>query len=160
MTYIYADGRSIGVRVHDLTDALSHVLARNAVALHYIPKGMQGIYEYKLFLRRDDVFVEVEDYEWNQFVRDLPGQGEEEGEAEQLTLRQVEWARHQVARWFLVRQQWEQRPVPTSFTQLAADADHSALLYRLLSGKEPLPEPPPLRHGYPDYKAVEEGEDG
>ncbi len=37
-----------------------------------------------------------------------------------------------------------------------ADALHSALLRRLLSGKEPLPEPPPLRHSYPDYAAVED----
>ncbi len=36
------------------------------------------------------------------------------------------------------------------------DAQHSALLPRLLSGKKPLPEPPPLRHSYPDYAAVEE----
>jgi hypothetical protein len=33
----------------------------------------------------------------------------------------------------------------------AADVDHSALLRRLLAGKEPLPEPPPLKNGYPDY---------
>jgi hypothetical protein len=26
----------------------------------------------------------------------------------------------------------------------------------LFEGKEPLPEPPPLRHSYPDYDAVEE----
>lgn len=74
---------------------------------------------------------------------------------EPLTPQQVEWSRYQVARWFLVRQQWEKRDIPSSFGQLAADADHSALLYRLLSGKEPLPEPPPLRYGYPDYAAAE-----
>lgn len=77
---------------------------------------------------------------------------------EDLAPEQVQWARHQVARWFSIRQLWEERPVPTSFGQLAADADHSALLYRLLSGKGPLPEPPPLSHGYPDYRAVHKEE--
>ncbi len=38
-----------------------------------------------------------------------------------------------------------------------ADIDHSALLNRLLSGKEPFPEPPPLFYGYPCYE-LEEGE--
>lgn len=37
----------------------------------------------------------------------------------------------------------------------SADVDHSALLNRLLDGKEPLPEPPPLMNSYPDYNAVE-----
>jgi hypothetical protein len=37
------------------------------------------------------------------------------------------------------------------FSQLAIDAEHSALLMRLLEGKEPLPEPPPLKNAYPDY---------
>lgn len=31
------------------------------------------------------------------------------------------------------------------------DIDHSSLLLRLLSGKEPLPKPPPKRHSYPCY---------
>lgn len=35
------------------------------------------------------------------------------------------------------------------------DADHSALLRRLLSGEKPLPNPPPLRYSYPDYKLAE-----
>jgi hypothetical protein len=35
------------------------------------------------------------------------------------------------------------------------DVQHSALLRRLLEGKEPLPEPPPLMNSYPDYNAVE-----
>lgn len=41
--------------------------------------------------------------------------------------------------------------------QLRADIDHSALLQRLLSGKEPLPHPPPLSYSYPDYELVETG---
>lgn len=36
-----------------------------------------------------------------------------------------------------------------------AEVDHSALLQRLLQGKLPLPVPPPKRHAYPDYEAVE-----
>lgn len=39
----------------------------------------------------------------------------------------------------------------------AADVDHSSLLRRLLSGKEPLPFKPPKRYSYPDY-ALGEGE--
>lgn len=79
--------------------------------------------------------------------------------AEGFTPEQIEWARHRVARWFEVRHEWEKRPVPTTFNQLAADALHSALLYRLLSGKEPLPEPPPLYMGYPDYGVEKEEEE-
>jgi hypothetical protein len=37
------------------------------------------------------------------------------------------------------------------------DADHSALLFRLLSGKKEFPTPPPLFHSYPAY-LLEEGE--
>lgn len=36
-------------------------------------------------------------------------------------------------------------------TFLAADIDHSALLFRLLIGLSALPEPPPLRRAYPVY---------
>lgn len=35
--------------------------------------------------------------------------------------------------------------------QMGANADHSALLDRMFSGKDPLPEPPPLLHSYPNY---------
>lgn len=35
--------------------------------------------------------------------------------------------------------------------QLIADIDHSALLNRLLNGKEPLPFPPPVQNSYPVY---------
>lgn len=36
-------------------------------------------------------------------------------------------------------------------TKIAVDVDHSSLLNRLLDGKPPLPEPPPLSHAYPVY---------
>jgi hypothetical protein len=38
-----------------------------------------------------------------------------------------------------------------------ADVDHSALLNRLLDGKAPLPEPPPLSFSYPWYELVDTG---
>lgn len=50
----------------------------------------------------------------------------------------------------ILEEQKKRSPTP-------ADIDHSALLNRLLSGKEPLPEPPPLFYGYPCY-GLEEGE--
>ena len=43
------------------------------------------------------------------------------------------------------------KAVAAMYQQLAADAEHSALLWRLLEGKEPLPEPPQLVNSYPDY---------
>lgn len=42
--------------------------------------------------------------------------------------------------------------------QFFADIDHSALLRRLLEGKEPLPEPPPRSFSYPWYSVIEDGE--
>ena len=38
-----------------------------------------------------------------------------------------------------------------------ADADHSALLARLLAGEEPFLVPPPTSHSYPWYELVENG---
>jgi hypothetical protein len=40
-----------------------------------------------------------------------------------------------------------------------AEAGHSALLRRLLSGKEPLPAPPPRAFSYPNYGLIESGLD-
>lgn len=40
-----------------------------------------------------------------------------------------------------------------------ADVDHSGLLYRLLNGKPPLPEPPPRSFSYPWYSLIENGEE-
>ena len=53
-------------------------------------------------------------------------------------------------RWLRIRAD-NGKPFPESLGQLEVDIDHSALLRRLLSGKEPLPQPPPLKHSYPDY---------
>jgi hypothetical protein len=38
-----------------------------------------------------------------------------------------------------------------------ADIEHSALLNRLLDGKDALPEPPPRMFSYPNYELVETG---
>ncbi len=40
-------------------------------------------------------------------------------------------------------------------TQFRANMWHSSLLARLLQGKEPLPEPPPLAYSYPNYSLAE-----
>lgn len=40
---------------------------------------------------------------------------------------------------------------------LYVDADHSALLHRLLEGKEPFEEPPPCAYSYPWYELLENG---
>ena len=59
-------------------------------------------------------------------------------------------------RWLDIREE-NGRPFPGSLDQLRADIDHSSLLYRLYSGKEPLPEAPPRAMSYPDYELVETG---
>jgi hypothetical protein len=44
-----------------------------------------------------------------------------------------------------------------SAVTLDCDLSHSALFGRLLSGKEPLPTPPPTSHSYPWYSLIDEG---
>lgn len=60
-----------------------------------------------------------------------------------------------VSRWLRIRAEHEDltwKPYDRgALTQLAADVDHSALLVRLLEGKEPLKEPPRKEYGYPVY---------
>jgi hypothetical protein len=68
-----------------------------------------------------------------------------------------------VSRWLRIRVQHDKMlegryrqlmaagDVKALFMQLAADADHSALLVRLFEGKEPLLEPPPVENAYPAY---------
>ena len=78
---------------------------------------------------------------------------------EELTADQQYFARRQFVRWLRVRLEHERRGVgrvidhmnEQRWGQLMADIEHSSLLLRLLSGKDPLPEPPPLSHGYPVY---------
>src|SRR3990167_5429034 len=67
---------------------------------------------------------------------------------------QVLFAMRCMSRWLRIRVEHEsrlERARSGELLQVAADVDHSALLKRLLSGKEPLQEPPPLDHSYPVY---------
>lgn len=57
-------------------------------------------------------------------------------------------------RWMEIR---VENGIPVSMDNLLADIDHSALLGRLLAGKEPFPEPPPRAYSYPNYTLLENG---
>ena len=77
---------------------------------------------------------------------------------ESLAPEQIRFVCRQIGRWLYLKEQHERnfgrgerRWKDGELTRLTVDVDHSALLYRLLSGKEPLPEPPPLEHAYPKY---------
>lgn len=64
-----------------------------------------------------------------------------------------------IARWLYIREfhespsgtPWAQYDHGFAMRQMRADVDHSALLRRLLEGKEPLDEPPPKLYSYPVY---------
>lgn len=58
--------------------------------------------------------------------------------------------------WLQVREQ-NGIPFPSDLIQLWMDISHSSLLRRLLDGKEPLLEAPPLSYSYPWYYLVENG---
>jgi len=60
-----------------------------------------------------------------------------------------------LTRWLEIRDRYGHHL--TTLSQLKADIDHSALLERLLSGREPFPEPPPRAFSYPWYELVEDG---
>jgi len=62
-----------------------------------------------------------------------------------------------VVRWIALKTQFESRYDPLKGPTMA-DIDHSALLSRLLEGKEPLPVPPPKQFSYPAYHLVEADE--
>jgi hypothetical protein len=76
-----------------------------------------------------------------------------------LTEEQARFAMMQFTRWLALKEKHEPshrtggglRWKPHELTQINADVVHSALLHRLLRGREPLPEPPTLRHAYPVY---------
>jgi hypothetical protein len=57
-------------------------------------------------------------------------------------------------KWCRVQEDAGKKPA-SCFTQLAADFAHSALLTRMLDGKEPLPQPPPVSYSYPWYILME-----
>ena len=46
---------------------------------------------------------------------------------------------------------------PYSSNKMAVNMSHSALLRRMLDGKDPLPEAPPKRWSYPWYELIESG---
>ena len=54
-----------------------------------------------------------------------------------------------VGRWLDLKNRSRREPTGS------ADLHHSALLQRLLAGKDPLPRPPPRRFSYPDYVLAE-----
>lgn len=58
-------------------------------------------------------------------------------------------------------QQWidllKKQNINLDIDRFYSDASHSALLKRLLDGKEPLPKPPIKTHSYPNYFATEQG---
>jgi hypothetical protein len=62
-----------------------------------------------------------------------------------LSEEQARWAQYQVGRWLAIKQLNGQ---PNASQ---ADADHSALLFRLLRGREPLSTPPITMASYPVY---------
>lgn len=66
------------------------------------------------------------------------------------------WSIDCLLRWLRVREE-AGHPFPQSLRQLEADIAHSALLTRLLEGKDPLPEPPPRAMAYPWYELIEKG---
>lgn len=65
----------------------------------------------------------------------------------------VRWA---FKRWVTVASGEGYSPI-TEWTNFLNEVDHSALLNRLFSGKDALPERPPTLHSYPDYDSVEKG---
>jgi len=75
--------------------------------------------------------------------------------ASSLTSDQIAAAVAAVARWLRTRAQAERGVGEAALVRLAADADHSALLRRLLAGKLPAASPPPLAHSDPWYEVVE-----
>jgi len=61
-----------------------------------------------------------------------------------------------IVRWLTIRELGGQ-PMPATYRQLIDDVRHSALLQRLLSGREPHRAPPPRSYGQPWYGLLEEG---
>lgn len=63
-----------------------------------------------------------------------------------------------VIRWLQVRREFERGDVLEQPVQgLMTDIYHSALIERLLAGKDPLPQPPPLSFGYPWHDLIDLG---
>jgi len=58
--------------------------------------------------------------------------------------------------WLMICEQ-NGRKFPEDLTRLRIEMGHSALLRRLMAGKNPLPEPPPKSFSYPWYELIENG---
>ena len=62
--------------------------------------------------------------------------------------------------WIIIRAREEDPDFNAPWVQsLEVDADHSALLSRLLDGKEPTEHRPPLAYSYPWYSLIDNGYD-
>ncbi|MBV8463862.1 MAG: hypothetical protein JO368_11240 [Acidimicrobiales bacterium] len=68
----------------------------------------------------------------------------------------VEHMTETLVRWLRIRERGR-LPLAGSYQQLVDDIRHSALLRRLLKGREPLEVPPPRSYGQPWYRLVDEG---
>ena len=70
-----------------------------------------------------------------------------------LSTKRVNWIIDMIGEWYAIREQSGLDRDPTR-----ADVDHSALLWRLLSGEKALRYPPPRSFSYPNYEAAEGNE--
>lgn len=61
-----------------------------------------------------------------------------------------------IQEWLSLREEWG---TPLNGNNFYVNADHSALLRRLLAGEKVFDEPPPLSHSYPNYGLMERGWD-
>lgn len=74
----------------------------------------------------------------------------------EITINEQQRVLQCVQRWLQIREDFE-GAFPASAVQLAVDMSHSALLQRLLEGKEPFEDPPPLSYSDPWYELLEYG---
>lgn len=95
-----------------------------------------------------------------------PGSYPTRGVPADLSDEQVEWVISRVSGWLRCRAEHQRTDwmiggsafhglTPRELQarrlrQIAADADHSVLLRRMLHGHDPLPQPPPKRSIYPE----------
>lgn len=61
-----------------------------------------------------------------------------------------------VRKWFEILNSLNREP-PSSYTQLMANLDHSALLQRIIENKTVYPIPPPRAYSYPCYELFDNG---
>lgn len=66
------------------------------------------------------------------------------------------WSIQCIVDWLHIREK-QGHEFPASVKEFEKEIDHSGLLHRLLEGRGPLPDPPPLSFGYPWYSLIDEG---